>query len=171
AKLIKEEEAKQEAQKQAKVKSESESKSDSETETKSESKKEPVSEPEQESKSQPKPKPKKETKPESKTETNSDTSNNSTASPSTDSGGGIYAWPTEGGYISSSQGQRWGRAHKGIDIARTDRSTSPPIYAAESGTIKSAGTMNGYGNTIVIDHGNGMETLYAHMSSMNVSTG
>src|SRR5699024_9213556 len=107
----------------------------------------------------------------SKTETNSDTLNNSTASPSTDSGGGIDAWPTEGGYISSSQGLRWGRAKKGIDSDRTDRRTSIPMSAAETRTTKSAGTMNGYGNTIVIDHGNGMETLYAHMSSMNVSTG
>src|SRR5699024_2257198 len=93
-------------------------------------------------------------------------SDDSTVAYSKDTGGGEYAWPTEGGYISSTQGQRWGREHKGVDIARTDRSTSPPIYAAESGTVKSAGTMNGYGNTVVIDHGNGMETLYGHMSSI-----
>src|SRR5699024_7198378 len=48
--------------------------------------------------------------------------------------GGALGWPTDGGYISSQMGQRWGKMHKGIDIARTDRSTSPPIYAAESGT-------------------------------------
>lgn len=98
-------------------------------------------------------------------------SDDSTVAYSKDTGGGEYAWPTEGGYISSTQGQRWGREHKGVDIARTDRSTSPPIYAAESGTVKSAGTMNGYGNTVVIDHGNGMETLYGHMSSIKASTG
>src|SRR5699024_12161571 len=77
----------------------------------------------------------------------------------------------EGAYISSTKGQSWGREHKGVDIARTERSNSPPIYAAESGTVKSARTMNGYGNTVVIDHGNGMETLYGYMSSIKASNG
>lgn len=113
----------------------------------------------------------KEEKAKAKAESKSTSEDDSSVAFSDDSGNGEYAWPTEGGYISSSQGQRWGRAHKGVDIARTDRSTSPPIYAAESGTVKSAGTMNGYGNTVVIDHGNGMETLYGHMSSIKASSG
>ena len=84
----------------------------------------------------------------------------------------ILAWPTKGGYISSTFGSRWGRQHKGIDIARTDRSTSPPIIAAESGTVKQTGNKNnGYGNMVVIDHGNGLNTLYAHMSSIDVKVG
>src|SRR5699024_6394857 len=70
---------------------------------------------------------------------------------STNSGNGELGWPTEGGYISSPIGQRGGKLHKGIDIARTDRSTSPPIYAAEAGTVATAGTMNGYGNTVIIN--------------------
>lgn len=86
-------------------------------------------------------------------------------------GNGILGWPTEGGYISSHMGKRWGKMHKGIDIARTDRSTSPPIFAAESGTVETAGTLNGYGNTVIINHGNGMKTLYGHMSSLTVSSG
>ncbi len=86
-------------------------------------------------------------------------------------GNGILGWPTQGGYISSHMGQRWGKTHKGIDIARTDRSTSPPIYAAESGTVETAGTVNGYGNTVIINHGNGMKTLYGHMASLNVRSG
>src|SRR5690625_2560007 len=86
--------------------------------------------------------------------------------------GGILGWPTNGGYISSGLGQRWGSMHKGIDIARTDRSTNPPIYAADSGTVESAGFNNGgYGNLVVINHGNGMVTKYAHMSSINVTSG
>lgn len=86
-------------------------------------------------------------------------------------GGGTLGWPTQGGYISSHMGQRWGKMHKGIDIARTDRSTSPPIYAAEGGTVETAGTLNGYGNTVIINHGNGLKTLYAHMASINVKSG
>src|SRR5699024_9526976 len=85
--------------------------------------------------------------------------------------GGALGWPTKGGYISSHMGERWGKMHKGIDIARTDRSTSPPIYAAENGTVETAGSMNGYGNTVIINHDNGVKTLYAHMSSLNVKSG
>src|SRR5690625_743665 len=86
--------------------------------------------------------------------------------------GGILGWPTSGGYISSGLGYRWGSMHKGIDIARTDRSTKPPIYAADSGTVESAGFNNhGLGNLVVINHGNGMVTRYGHMSSINVTSG
>lgn len=91
---------------------------------------------------------------------------------SADSGNGELGWPTDGGYISSPMKMRWGKQHKGIDIARTDRSTSPPIYAAESGTIESAGfNSGGYGNMVMINHGNGLKTLYGHMSSIKVSDG
>lgn len=86
--------------------------------------------------------------------------------------GGKLAWPTVGGYISSPMGYRWGSYHKGIDIARTDRSTSPPIFAAESGTVEVAQFHNnGYGNYIVINHGNGMKTVYAHLASISVKPG
>lgn len=81
-------------------------------------------------------------------------------------------WPTDGGYVSSHLGPRWGRMHNGIDIARTNRSTSPPIYAAESGTVEVATFNNGgYGNMVIINHGNGLKTTYAHMSSMKVKSG
>ncbi|WP_419954860.1 peptidoglycan DD-metalloendopeptidase family protein [Neobacillus niacini] len=84
-------------------------------------------------------------------------------------GSGNLAWPTVGGYISSQQGQRWGRAHKGIDIARPSNRT---IKAADNGKVVSAGFDNGgYGNKIVIDHQNGLRTVYAHLASINVSVG
>lgn len=86
-------------------------------------------------------------------------------------GNGELGWPTDGGYISSPMGQRWGRTHKGIDIARTDRSVKPPIYAAESGTVEVAGVMNGYGNAVIVNHGNGMKTLYGHMTKLTVHSG
>jgi murein DD-endopeptidase MepM/ murein hydrolase activator NlpD len=58
--------------------------------------------------------------------------------------------------------------HKGIDIARpSDRS----ILAADNGTVVFAGEDGGYGNKVVIDHNNGMRTLYAHLSSIDVSVG
>jgi len=90
----------------------------------------------------------------------------------TSNGNGVLGWPTTGGYISSTFGERWGRLHKGIDIARTDRSTSPPIAAADAGTVEKAGnTGNGYGNMVVINHGNGLKTLYAHLASLDVKAG
>ncbi|MBU8905782.1 peptidoglycan DD-metalloendopeptidase family protein [Desertibacillus haloalkaliphilus] len=83
-------------------------------------------------------------------------------------GTGNLSWPAVGGYISSYQGMRWGRLHKGIDIARpTERS----ILAADNGTVTSAGWNGGYGKTVKIDHNNGMETLYAHLESIDVSVG
>lgn len=85
---------------------------------------------------------------------------------------GILGWPTKGGYISSHLGPRWGKMHKGIDIARTDRSTNPPIYAAADGNVEVAHFNNGgYGNMVIINHGNGMKTLYAHMSSLSINAG
>lgn len=84
-------------------------------------------------------------------------------------GTGDFEWPAVGGYISSHLGERWGRLHKGIDIAGvSDRS----ILAADNGTIVSAGWDDGgYGNKIVIDHNNGYRTIYAHLDSIDVSSG
>lgn len=83
-------------------------------------------------------------------------------------GDGDFAWPAVGGYISSKQGQRWGKLHKGIDIARPSDRT---IKAADNGIIKYAGWSGGYGNKVVIDHQNGYETVYAHLSSITVKVG
>ncbi len=82
---------------------------------------------------------------------------------------GSFAWPTNGGYISSKMGQRWGSLHKGIDIARPSDRT---IKAADNGVVVSAGWDDGgYGNKVVIDHQNGFRTVYAHMDSISVSAG
>ncbi|MBS4212419.1 M23 family metallopeptidase [Bacillus sp. FJAT-49825] len=84
-------------------------------------------------------------------------------------GEGTLAWPTVGGYVSSEMGFRWGKKHKGIDIARPSNLT---IKAADNGVVVSAGWDNGgYGNKVIIDHQNGMRTLYGHMSSLNVKAG
>jgi murein DD-endopeptidase MepM/ murein hydrolase activator NlpD len=63
---------------------------------------------------------------------------------------------------------RWGRMHEGIDIAG---SSGTPIAAAASGTVIVAGWSGGYGNLVVIDHGNGISTAYGHNSSLAVSVG
>ncbi|MEH7239194.1 M23 family metallopeptidase [Bacillus sp. JJ1562] len=83
-------------------------------------------------------------------------------------GSGQLAWPAGGGYISSHVGYRWGKLHKGIDIARP---SNYAIKAADNGTVVEAGYDGSFGNKIVINHNNGMKTIYAHMSSLNVSVG
>jgi murein DD-endopeptidase MepM/ murein hydrolase activator NlpD len=83
-------------------------------------------------------------------------------------GTGNLAWPAVGGYVSSELGQRWGKLHKGIDIARPSDRT---IKAADNGRVESAGYNNGYGNKVVIDHNNGLRTVYAHLESISVSEG
>ncbi|MFD1954623.1 peptidoglycan DD-metalloendopeptidase family protein [Paenibacillus thailandensis] len=81
-------------------------------------------------------------------------------------GTGTFAWPVSDATISSSYGSRWGRTHKGIDITG-DKS----IMAADDGVVEFVGTKSGYGNTIVINHKNGYETLYGHLKSFNVEEG
>lgn len=91
-------------------------------------------------------------------------------------GTGSLIWPSYCLYITSRQGPRVdpvtgeiGRGHGGTDIGASYGSA---IYAADGGTvIKSGYEEGGYGNYIMIDHGNGMQTLYAHMSAKSVSVG
>lgn len=83
-------------------------------------------------------------------------------------GEGSFSWPTTGGYISSPMGYRWGKMHKGIDIARPSNLT---IKAADNGVVVSAGWGGAFGNKIVIDHQNGFQTIYGHLSSISVHAG
>jgi murein DD-endopeptidase MepM/ murein hydrolase activator NlpD len=78
-----------------------------------------------------------------------------------------FIWPAKGP-ITSPFGRRWGRAHTGVDI---DAGAGSPVIAAQSGTITLAGWKTGYGNTVIIDHGQGISTLYAHQSKLFVHTG
>ena len=89
--------------------------------------------------------------------------------------GGQLAWPVPGrGRISSSFGNRRnpisGRSeyHTGIDIPAP---TGTDIIAVEDGVVLSAGWQNGYGYTVVISHGSGLSSMYAHNSKLVVSAG
>ena len=88
-------------------------------------------------------------------------------------GTGGFCWPFPGhGNVTSPFGYRssTGSFHSGIDIDGY-QSMGSPIVAADSGTVIKAEYYGGYGNCIIIDHGNGFTTLYAHLSSMNVGVG
>lgn len=78
---------------------------------------------------------------------------------------GQFVWPAQG---SITQYFAW--YHKALDIANR---AAPPILAADSGTIVVAGWLDnyGYGNRVIIDHGNGLRTLYAHLSRIYVNVG
>ncbi|WP_198142788.1 peptidoglycan DD-metalloendopeptidase family protein [Syntrophomonas zehnderi] len=78
-------------------------------------------------------------------------------------GSGRLSWPAHG-----SISQYFSGRHSGIDIAG---SAGSAVRAADSGTVVFAGRQGGYGNFIIINHGNGLVTRYAHCSSLNVSAG
>ncbi|HEY7564620.1 MAG TPA: peptidoglycan DD-metalloendopeptidase family protein [Acidimicrobiia bacterium] len=86
---------------------------------------------------------------------------------------GVLSWPLNGA-VTSPFGYRVHpilgvrKLHTGIDI---DGSTGQPITAAADGEVILAETYGGYGRAVVIDHGGGMATLYAHQSRMAVSAG
>lgn len=81
-------------------------------------------------------------------------------------GVGYFIWPTINHYLS---GNDYWSGHLGIDIAAA---TTAPVYAADSGVVVYAGAIGGgYGNMIMIDHGNGYHTLYAHLDSVAVYCG
>lgn len=104
--------------------------------------------------------------------------NSSSASQSPSYSGGAkpnaggWVWPCPGFYyISSYVGPRWGRTHNGLDIAGGSI-YGKPIVAARAGTVIDAGwNSGGYGNYVMINHGDGFITIYGHMSSVAASNG
>lgn len=84
--------------------------------------------------------------------------------------GGRFIWPTIGANsVSSYYGKRsLGGWHGGIDIVRPGGSTGRPVVAADSGTVTLARWNGAYGYCVIIDHGNGLSTLYAHMQSGSI---
>ncbi len=83
-------------------------------------------------------------------------------------GTGTYIWPSNGRCIT----QFYNGFHPAVDVSASEGS---PVYASDTGTVTyasfAAGTYYDYGNLIVINHGNGFETFYAHLSSIGVYPG
>jgi murein DD-endopeptidase MepM/ murein hydrolase activator NlpD len=92
---------------------------------------------------------------------------------STGSGNGSLSWPVSGPVVSPF-GYRihpilgYKKLHTGIDIAV---GYGVPIHSAAAGTVIYASWMGGYGNVIIVDHGDGLSTLYAHQSSLAAGNG
>ncbi len=77
-----------------------------------------------------------------------------------------FIWPVNGGYVSSPFGGK--RNHKGVDIA-APKGTA--IYAAEDGVVTLSRWYTTYGNCVILNHGNGIQTLYGHASKLLVKVG
>ncbi|SFI64111.1 murein hydrolase activator EnvC family protein [Thermoflavimicrobium dichotomicum] len=84
---------------------------------------------------------------------------------------GMFIWPVAGAKITSSFGMRWDpvlhqyRLHKGLDIGGR---LGAPIQAADTGEVIEARSSKSYGYVVILYHGNGLSTLYAHMYSQTV---
>lgn len=82
-------------------------------------------------------------------------------------GAGAFVWPANNHFLSGTDYMPVG--HPGIDIAA---GMGAPIYASDTGVIVFAGwSTRGYGNLVIVDHGNGWQTAYAHLSQINVNCG
>ncbi len=81
----------------------------------------------------------------------------------------VFKWPVNG-QITSNFGWRSGRQHKGIDIWSAEKSKAL-IHASLEGEVVKAGYSGNYGNLVVVDHGGGWVTYYAHLSRISVSKG
>lgn len=79
-----------------------------------------------------------------------------------------FAWPVASRRITSSYGRRWGGFHTGIDI---DCNYGDPIWASKAGKVIAAEWGGGYGRMVIIDHGGGVATLYAHQSRLYAREG
>ena len=101
-------------------------------------------------------------------------SGSSTGSSTVATGTGSFMWPSDCRVLTSPFGWRvhpifkTEKYHSGVDVGAASGS---PIYAADSGTVQIATYSSSYGNYVVINHGNGYTTLYAHQSALAVSAG
>ena len=79
-----------------------------------------------------------------------------------------YMYPCTNWPITSRYGYRWGRLHAGTDVGVP---TGTTVRASRAGQVTVAGWLGGYGNCVMIDHGDGVTTVYGHLSEITVSVG
>ncbi|GAA4688806.1 M23 family metallopeptidase [Phytohabitans rumicis] len=92
-------------------------------------------------------------------------STNSTAQPAPDD---VWLLPLHDYEFTSAYGMRWGQLHAGVDLAAPE---GTPYRAVHAGVVKLAGYYGGYGYAVIVDHGNGIETIYGHSSQVLVKAG
>lgn len=82
---------------------------------------------------------------------------------------GSMRWPLDAYIVSSEYGERWGKTHKGLDLAAE---LGEPVYAIADGEVIYAGNgLRGYGNVIILRHDRNLSSLYAHNNELKVKQG
>jgi murein DD-endopeptidase MepM/ murein hydrolase activator NlpD len=82
---------------------------------------------------------------------------------------GAMRWPLDAYIVSSEYGERWGKVHKGMDMAAH---VGEPVYAIADGEVIYAGDgLRGYGNVVILRHDRKTSSLYAHNSELKVKQG
>jgi murein DD-endopeptidase MepM/ murein hydrolase activator NlpD len=79
-----------------------------------------------------------------------------------------YMYPVTNWTVTSTFGYRWGRLHAGTDVGVPVGTT---VRASRAGQVITAGWVGGYGNCVMIDHGDGVWTVYGHLSEITTSVG
>ena len=79
-----------------------------------------------------------------------------------------YMYPVTNWNVTSNFGYRWGRLHAGTDVGVPQGTT---VRASRGGQVITAGWVGGYGNCVIIDHGDGVSTRYGHLSQVLVTVG
>lgn len=80
----------------------------------------------------------------------------------------VWLLPLQEYQFTSPYGMRWGQLHAGVDLAAPE---GAPYKAVHDGTVKLAQYYGGYGYAVIVDHGNGVETIYGHSSKLLVKPG
>ncbi|MEV4415927.1 M23 family metallopeptidase [Catellatospora sp. NPDC049609] len=91
-----------------------------------------------------------------------------TLSTSISSAPNAWVLPAHDFRLTSRYGQRWGKLHKGVDVALNE---GVPFATLHAGTVVLSGWNGGYGKCVIVDHGNGVRTVYGHASSLLVKVG
>jgi murein DD-endopeptidase MepM/ murein hydrolase activator NlpD len=90
------------------------------------------------------------------------------ALPEIPSGPKAFVWPVEGAVLESGFGPRGDSHHDGVDLSAPE---GTPILAARAGRVLYADTLRGYGNIVIVEHGDGWATVYAHNRENRVAVG
>jgi murein DD-endopeptidase MepM/ murein hydrolase activator NlpD len=80
----------------------------------------------------------------------------------------VWLLPLQDYQFTSPYGMRWGQLHAGVDLAAPE---GTPYKAVADGTVKLAQYYGGYGYAVIVDHGNGVETIYGHSQKVLVKAG
>jgi len=88
--------------------------------------------------------------------------------PELPAGPAAFVWPVDGGVVTSDFGARGATHHDGIDIGCP---VGTPVHAARAGRVLYSDRLRGYGNLIIMEHGDGYATVYAHNRENRARTG